>query len=416
MRKQTHERARALALADDFEGLPPNHSRWTLCDDIERARVPLGLDSDSLWLLRFLIRRTSEQDWARGREPVIAWSRFEIMAESGWSEDKLARVENRLCNSGLIAFRDAPNCKRAAYRQADGVMPVRATGISLAPAGTRALEIAAMAFDHQEAFTRLSKRFGEAFNLRAEIAGLLRLDEAPPELASCIGDIYRSLPSRRDHTMTIDVLERLVSRAQEVIMAVKAFFGFACTDQPATNQSAAAAPKGQFEQSEAQHRDVPAASLDQSTVVNPQTALNASSSPAPQRSPHRIHAVHKYPESKSIESDQDISGVLAASPEIFRCYIEQVRKPGLSPQRIIEIAADRYASNVAVAPSVVGRMHRNYGLSAALKALFHLGTMLERGSDIRNPSGYVLSIAQRATKDGEGSSASKGWKKPVFCV
>jgi len=62
-------------------------------------------------------------------------------------------------------------------------------------------------------------------------------------------------------------------------------------------------------------------------------------------------------------------------------------------------------------------MHRNYGLSAALKALFDLGRMLEKGSDIRNPSGYVLSIAARGTEGGgKRGFASKSWKTAAFCA
>ena len=396
MRKQTPERAKALEYADRFAGLPPQCTRWTLCDDIETARVPLGLDSDAIWLFRFLIRRTSDLDWTRGHEPIVAWSRFEIMAVTSWSEDKLARVENRLCDSGLIAFRDAANCKRSAFRRPDGAMPADATGLSLAPAGMRAVEIQAAAYEHKEKITRLYRQFSEAFRLRAEIGQFRAIENAPAALKDKIEAIYRSLPNRRDHTAELGVLEGLVKAASEALEAVKTFLGFSYASR--TQKPRAAGGDAPTASTAAVARAETVAASDRGKVsVAASMGETALPSTAAVRSLHRTNAAQKEPESNTREFNHQILGILSASPEIFRFYLEHQRASNLTVHRVIELAADRYASDLSVTPSVVGRLRRSYGLAPALEALFGLGRMLERGREIKNPAGYVLAIAARGS-------------------
>lgn len=378
MRKQTVERARSLALANSFRGLNPRFSRWTLCDDIEKARVPLGLDSDCLWLFRFLTRRTADQDWRPGAEPIVAWSRFEIMAESGWSEDKLGRVENKLCDAGLIAFRDAPNFKRYAYRGADGALPASATGISLAPAGARAAEISAMAHHHQEDIRKLSALFADAFRLRADLAGLKGLDGLPGAMAAAADEVYRLLPCRRDSSTALASLIAIVARARQALAALKAFLGYDDTLPAQADRAAVTEPPSRPRPSDDPHP-------------------GRSSSVASMRPQIRTDAEQKTPESKNKDSDQEILRVLSASPGLFQAYIEAERGPALTPDRVIQRATERYATDLDLAPSTVGRLWKTYGMATAMKALFSLGKMLENGAEIRNPTGYAFSIAARST-------------------
>lgn len=360
MRKYSEERVRAEALAARFEGLPPGFSHWELCDHVANAREPLGLDSDGVCLLQFYLKRSKAQDWERGAEPILAWPKFEICFYMGWSEDKLSRVEAKLCAAGLIAFRDGPNCKRRAYRDRDGRVCAGATGISLAPMGARALEIACLASEALAAGNRLRGIYGELFSLRAELISLLTAASAPEQAREQVRQLIEEMPRRRVVQATVEVLQRLVGRARAAKDALAALL-----EIPSAPLSG---------------RDEPAAYVGT----------------APPRRLHRKDAAQEQPDHNHPEEAQQLLETLAASPSLFRsCYSAAAERRGVNDQSTLVEAMQRYGSALAVASSAIGRMRDQFGIRRTLVSLFALSKATEAGTVICNPTGYVTAVARR---------------------
>ena len=382
MRKYTEERERAGALADSFQGLPPNFSHWRLCDELSHAREPLGLDSDALWLLVFYIKRSQAQDWERGAEPIVAWPTFEISALTGWSEDKVGRVNDRLCDLGLTAYRDAPNCKRRAFRGQDGAIAGNASGISLAPAGARALEIAALAHEKFAQVRALHRAFGEIFEIRADLMRFRGARELPREMIAAIVKMIDALPKRRDPHAINTVVNALRERASALLNAVRAFLGL---DEPECPESAGEAVGGAEKRSEPHIQIEP--TMEEPRVIRSATVRNL----------HRRDAEHKQPDSNNLEKEQDLVGILAASPEIFKTYLEtaQGRCRRNAWEEILNDAMEHFGSDLALQPSFIGRLNRSFGLIRTLKALFALAEVTENGREIRNPAGYAMALASK---------------------
>lgn len=216
-------------LADNFSGLPGNMSHLELCDALDTARVALDLSSDELWYLLFLIRRTRRHDWVKGAEPIVAWPKFEICVRTGWSEDKLSRIERSLAEKRLIAFRDSINCKRFAYRDQNGMIQKDACGISLAPAGARASEIAAAAHEHVANCKKISAVFDQLFEVKRQIASLKGAGDLPEAARAEANEIYDRLPRRKDHAAVLAQLTKLRDGALRVIKLLRQILGLPCS-------------------------------------------------------------------------------------------------------------------------------------------------------------------------------------------
>lgn len=380
MRKITEQRLQAAKLASKFAGLPPNYTRFQLCDDIADARAQLGLDSDGVCLLHYLIKRTRDEDWSRGAEPLVAWSRFAVCHAMGWSEDKLARVENRICNAGMIAFKDAPNCKRRLVRNENGSIAKSASGISLAPTGTRAIEIMNAAHQRKEEAKQLYSVYGELFSLRSELIGYQSCEEIPADLAERTSHLVNDLPTRRNHDQTLELMRTLRDRAAKFLATIKVFLGIT-------------APK---DLAEAVSEQLPTVAQTPNKPESETERLSYSCA-AKTKPLHRNFAGHKYPDTKIQRKEHNLVDILMASPEIFRAYLENAQlTSGNRWERALEGAMEQYGSDLSLKPSLLGRMRNEYGVSSTLKALFGLGRMAEKGADIHNPAAYALSLARNA--------------------
>ncbi len=389
MRKYTQQRAEADALGRQFQGFPSGYSRWKLCDDLSAAREPLGLDSDALWLLIFYIKHTQDQDWSHGGEPVVAWPKFELCCLTGWSEDKLSRVEARLCDSGFMVYRDAPNCKRRAFRGEDGWIDPKASGVSLAPCGARAMEIQTAAYQKIEETRELRNLFGELFEWRATLLRFLGHAQLPKEATEALETLMDDLPRRRHHLTPVGSLRALKARAKAMYAAICAMLGL--EQAPAKADT----PEAHSRATTPQARADAGAGQGGGTSWRKQAATIATVA-ASMRRLHRTDAEQQKPESKNQSKDQDLLEILAASPVMFRGYLEQSQCRTGAWEVALGDAAERYASALAVQPSLVRRMQRSYGWVATLRSIFGLGAMTEKGSEIRNPCGYALRLAQKA--------------------
>lgn len=387
MRQFTTERANAEALATGFKGLPPGFTHWELCDHLATAREPLGLDSDGIWLLTFYLKRTKAQDWEPGAEPVIAWPKFDLCVLSGWSEDKLSRVENRLCAAGLIAFRDSPSCKRRAYRGEDGLMSHDAAGISLAPLGARALEIAAMARQVHEDLRSLRNGFAELFQMRARLLSCARSGALHAEVRVRLAHLLAKIPRRRLPHLSLAQIGEVLGEARAVLQALFDLLG---------------------------HPEPALAADDRSVRHRSSADRGQRAEPALTGHLHRTDAVHKQPESKEPCSDREIIDLLEASPETFRDMIAGAQGGAACGwTRILAEACDSYAAALALPPALLGRLREQYGIARTLRALFSIGRAVEAGAEIRNPAGYAVTVARQGAPGVRNPRAGTARSHPL---
>lgn len=383
MRKLTRERAEALRLADGFSGLPPGTGHLELWDWINDARAPLGLTSDEISLLGYYFKRSRAGDWLPGREPVVAWPRFEVCFDLDWTEDKLARIENALCDKHLVAFRDRPDCKRHLSRDRTGRIAAHSTGISLAPAGSRAPEIRALAFQHREDRRALRRLFGDLFQVRAA----LRAAEGHPDLsgpaAAAVHDMLGAMPLRRDPGTCPTLLSALLERARAMLGHLRAVIGLPVQADGAVDRTPGMSlPSGD----------------DNDGVRSARNERDRFFGDA--ASPlllHRRDAAQQDPDPKNHSDNQKIMEELTNAPEMFRMALEMVqeRGRGLPWDMLLEDALQRYGSDLGMQGRHVNRMKEDFGLVDTLGALFRLGRMIEKGAPIRNPAGYVVSIIRQ---------------------
>lgn len=374
MRKMSKERALSASLADDFNGLPLGIHHLKVWDWINDARRSLSLKSDHVTLLGYYIKRTRAIDWTRGHEPIVAWAKFEVCYDLDWSEDKLSRIENDLCSMGLIAYRDSSNCKRRAYRDSEGVMSDNSAGISLAPVGTRALEISALAHQQNADKRKLASIYSQIFELRPIISSFQEHPELPSAIADTIRSMLAELPRRKHHNADLSLMERLLKQASDMIVQLRSLLGF----PPVSNE----------QENESGHEEEAISEAPQPVkAIRPAADL---------RTLHRRSAVHKDPHYNKPKEDQNLVDLLAASPESFRITLEvaQERGGGSAWENLLSEAMDAYGRDLALNKSFVGRLKSQFGISQTLSALFGLGKMAEKGAEIRNPAGYALSLAR----------------------
>ncbi len=109
----------------------------------KKIGAAIGLKSQDLLLLDTFGAVTQPQDWEQGRRPIVWASNNFLMEQTGFSLATLKRHARRLCEAGLIAFKDSPNGKRYGYRDDEGVI-VEAYGFDLAPLAARTAEFEAL--------------------------------------------------------------------------------------------------------------------------------------------------------------------------------------------------------------------------------------------------------------------------------
>jgi replication initiation protein RepC len=109
----------------------------------KKVAAAIGLKSQDLLLLDTFGAVTQPQDWEQGRRPIVWASNSFLMEQTGFSLATLKRHARRLCEAGIIAFKDSPNGKRYGARDEDGYI-VEAYGFDLAPLAARAEEFEAL--------------------------------------------------------------------------------------------------------------------------------------------------------------------------------------------------------------------------------------------------------------------------------
>ena len=178
----------ARVLADRFVGLPEGISRWRLAAALRVAAPQLRLTPSMLALLAHYIDLTYDADWEAGSEPVIGRPVVEIADALGRSERQIRNLERALMERGLLSWRDSGNQQRRASRGRDGRL-CYAYGPTLAPLGTRALELIGLA-------ESCRAELAEARRLRMAIGSLRRRMRS--DIASLTGETAAGLGRELD--------------------------------------------------------------------------------------------------------------------------------------------------------------------------------------------------------------------------
>ena len=106
---------------------------------IKRVGPQIGLKAGDMLLLDTLGAFTQAQDWAKGQRPIVWASNAYLMERTGFSLSALKRHARRLCDAGVVSFKDSPNGKRWGHRDERGAI-VEAYGFDLSPLSARAAE------------------------------------------------------------------------------------------------------------------------------------------------------------------------------------------------------------------------------------------------------------------------------------
>jgi DNA repair exonuclease SbcCD ATPase subunit len=373
----TQAQVEALELADRFEGLPPKFTHFHLCDALTAAQVPLGLKADDLLLLTYLIKHTKALDWQRGSVPIVAWSRFLVMHDLGWSEDKLRRIEKRLLSLKLIAFRDSPTCKRYVKRDESGNITENSFGISLAPVGARASEIRAKAYEHKEYGKNLYDAFTSCFKLRAKIREAISSKELPEQAKEKARELLEKIPARRTTQENLSELKQLYEKARKMLKTLYVVMGI---KNPETLIDALMSD------------EATATQATNTATKDPQEAPKPRAANTPPQP--RKFAGHKEPESNNHIFDSNLVNILAASPDIFKSYLEAEQRHSSRLEDTLQRTIERYSSDLDVQPRHAVRLLRKHGPSSTLKALFAMGKVVEKGREISNPGGYITKLVR----------------------
>ena len=123
---------RAVALADDFAGLPDGVGRYEVIRLLRRVGAAFGWTRPLIAHLELLIGYTREADWAPGGRPVVWLSVRATAMELDISERQVGRNELQMMKLCALAFRDSSNHRRFGRRDSDGNI-VEAFGVDLSP-------------------------------------------------------------------------------------------------------------------------------------------------------------------------------------------------------------------------------------------------------------------------------------------
>ena len=123
---------RAVALADDFAGLPDGVGRYEVIRLLRRVGAAFNWTHPLIAHLDLLIGYTREADWAPGGRPIVWLSVLETATKLRIKDRQARRKEHQMMELGALAFRDSSNYRRSGRRDSDGNV-VEAFGVDLSP-------------------------------------------------------------------------------------------------------------------------------------------------------------------------------------------------------------------------------------------------------------------------------------------
>jgi hypothetical protein len=207
MRQTTPAIDAAERLADAFDGLPTGVTRWKLAGALRMAARKLGLNASLLALLEHYIDLTYDIDWSPGNEPIICRPLIETAEHLGRSERQVRNMEAALMRLGLLVWRDSGNHHRKGRRDHRSNRLIYGYGPSLAPLGSRAASIIALAQQarSEQAETRRLRLAISA--LKRRIRSRMLAAEQEGHAMADIAAAFETLPPRNPAATPVESLQ-----------------------------------------------------------------------------------------------------------------------------------------------------------------------------------------------------------------
>ncbi|WP_236638003.1 plasmid replication protein RepC [Mangrovicoccus ximenensis] len=171
-RKQDDAVLRAEELGREGQALAVGKSEALIA--LKRAAPLIGLKPAQVLLMDTLCAFSQAQDWEDGQSPIVWPSNALLTDRTGLSLSALRRHLRKLCEAGVLSFRDSPNGKRWGRRHADGQI-ADAYGFDLSPLAARARELARLHADHEAERHAASRLRRQITVLRRTIAERIAL-------------------------------------------------------------------------------------------------------------------------------------------------------------------------------------------------------------------------------------------------
>ena len=234
---------RAVALADDFAGLPDGVGRYEVIKLLRRVGAASGWTHPLIAHLELLIGYTREADWAPGGRPIVWLSVRATEIELGIKGRQARRNEKRMMELGALAFRDSSNHRRFSRRDPDGNV-VEAFGVDLSPVAALLLRLVVAqkrqtweADEHR----RLTRELSAAWRrVRAGLAWAVQNSELSDAAALAVWEEFQSTAPRTRAETPLEVLEARL----ETLACIDARLAALCDDPADGHEPAGGPPSG----------------------------------------------------------------------------------------------------------------------------------------------------------------------------
>lgn len=360
--------ARTLARGD---ARSPAADKWQVIRDLGIARRAFGLTDRDLTVLAALVsfHRAAAVPAAA---TIVFPSNASLAARAhGMAESTLRRHLAALVGAGLILRHDSPNGKRYAVR---GHGVDRAFGFDLSPLARRAAEIAGA--------VRAAETDAAALRLLRETV-ILRLRDCERMLAltgaaadETLSDVRRLLRRKPDAAVLAPLLRHLSAYLATLTPPVP--------DEPEMHEPGTARSGGDDSRNERHIQDSDRSLSDSESRDEPKAAEAAP--------PESRTAESRIPESPTPEPALPLPLVLRACPDILPYAGAPIRD-----WRGLIAAAARIAPMMGIAPPLWAEAVAAMGPAPAA---ITLACMLQGFGRLKNPAGYLRSLARKASAGG----------------
>ncbi len=272
---------RAIALADDFAGLPDGVGRYEVIKLLRRVGAAFGWTRPLIAHLELLIGYTREADWAPGGRPIVWLSVRATEIELGIKGRQARPNEKRMMELGALAFRDSSNYRRYGRRDSDGNV-VEAFGVDLSPVAAL-LPRLAVAEKRQtseaDKYRSLTRKLSDARKrVRAGLAWAHQNGKLDDVAALAVWEEFQRATPRTRAETPLDVLEARLEKLKRIDARLAAL----CAD-PADGPEPAGGPPSGLERSPDVENDCKTSDLppDMSAMADSNVRRGGHGSPPP---------------------------------------------------------------------------------------------------------------------------------------
>lgn len=415
-----------MAIGTGFRALTPGvNASYSLADQwgqqtavqkkravlaFNRSASLLNLPSQAIELMNKLLSFSQERDWAADTRPLVWPDTERLLAQVSFSLATLKRNMRRLCEAGLIAFRDSPNGKRFGKRDANGrIIPTSSYGIDLSPLGVRTPALEMMAEEEECRRDELRRLARQWTCQRKMLAGYIDsgLDyDLPGPWKECAADLEH-LVEQRQGRCSVETLRDLCEALAAVLERARTAYAAASEHFDEAPPSAAQAagfdqkhtkmsPMGVTNEPHKQNTNQPlleslynkrrSANAEQLNLhPDAGSASEKEASEKPVAGGSNVQHNPAGPQSYPI----DLQSVLDACPELLSWVTGGVRN-----WHELAGAAAQIRPMLGISPSAWSEARAELGMSAAAVALAIIAQKFAAG-EIREPGAYLRGLTER---------------------